>query len=54
MKNIVFIPNINLGNDRNKSYGYSVESWRRWCDKNNVVFVTNAKNKKKKGCLENP
>ena len=34
MKNIVFIPNIDLGNGRNSSYKYSIKSWKAWCDKN--------------------
>ncbi len=33
MKNIVFIPNINLGDDRNRSYECSVKSWKHFCDK---------------------
>tara|TARA_R100000458_G_C8272735_1_gene247588 strand:+ start:1738 stop:2505 length:768 start_codon:yes stop_codon:yes gene_type:complete len=32
MKNIVFIPNINLGNTRSKSYEYSIKSWKAFCD----------------------
>ena len=30
-KNIVFIPNIDIGNGRNKSYNYSLDSWKRFC-----------------------
>ena len=33
-KNIVFIPNIKLGDGRNDSYQYSVDSWRQFCEKN--------------------
>jgi len=33
MKNIVFIPSIDLGNRRNRSYEYSVKSWKHFCDK---------------------
>ena len=33
MKNIVFIPNINLGDGRNSSYHYSVKSWKNFCKK---------------------
>ena len=33
MKNIVFIPSIDLGNRRNMSYEYSVKSWKHFCDK---------------------
>ena len=39
MKNIVFIPNINLGNGRNKSYSHSINSWKHWCDKNNCELI---------------
>ena len=39
-KNVVFIPNIDLGNGRNSSYHYSIDSWKHWCDKNDVeLFV---------------
>ena len=30
MKNIVFIPNINLNNGRNNPYHYSILSWKKW------------------------
>lgn len=33
MKNVVFIPNIDLGNGRNKPYEYSIKSWKKFCDK---------------------
>ena len=39
MKNIVFIPNIDLGNGRNTPYHYSIKSWKKWCDANNVEFI---------------
>ena len=39
MKNVVFIPNINLGNGRSDSYSYSVNSWKAWCDKNNCELL---------------
>ena len=40
MKNIVFIPNIDLGTARSDSYHYSVKSWKKWCDKNDCeLFV---------------
>jgi hypothetical protein len=39
MKNIVFIPNIDLGNDRSNSYHYSVKSWKHWCDKNDCELL---------------
>ena len=33
MKNVVFIPNIDLGNGRNEPYEYSIKSWKHFCDK---------------------
>ena len=40
MKNIVFIPNIDLGNGRSSPYNLSVKSWKSWSDKNNCeLFV---------------
>ena len=39
MKNVVFIPNINLGDGRNNSYHYSVKSWKHWCDNNNSELL---------------
>ena len=39
MKNIVFIPNIELSNNRSTSYHYSVKSWKYWCDKNNCDLI---------------
>jgi hypothetical protein len=33
MKNVVFIPNIDLGDNRNEPYKYSIESWKHFCDK---------------------
>ena len=42
MKNIVFIPNINLGDNRSNPYRYSIASWEKWCDKNNCeLFILN-------------
>ena len=38
-KNVVFIPNIDLGNGRNNSYHYSVKSWKHWCDKNDCELL---------------
>ena len=32
MRNVVFIPNIDLGDGRNKSYSYSINSWKHFCD----------------------
>ena len=39
MKNVVFIPNINLGNGRSDNYNYSINSWKQWCDKNNCELI---------------
>ena len=39
MNNVVFIPNIDLGNGRANSYHYSVKSWKNWCDKHDCEFV---------------
>ena len=39
MKNVVFIPNIELGDGRNNSYHYSVDSWSRWCKKNDCELL---------------
>ena len=39
MKNIVFIPNISLGNGRSNSYQYSIDSWRHFCSKNDCELV---------------
>ena len=33
MKNVVFIPNIDLGNGRNEPYEYSIKSWKHFCKK---------------------
>ena len=39
MKNVVFIPNINLGDNRSNPYKYSIASWKKWCEKNNCDLV---------------
>ena len=39
MKNVVLIPNIDLGDGRSDSYSYSVRSWKRWCNKNNYELL---------------
>ena len=39
MKNIVFIPNINLSDGRSTPYHYSVKSWKKWCDKNKIELI---------------
>ena len=48
MSNIVFIMDIDIGgegryaSERRSSYGYSISSWRKWCDKNDCeLFVLN-------------
>ena len=38
-KNVVFIPNIDLGNGRSTPYQYSIKSWQEWCDKHDVVLL---------------
>ena len=38
-KDVVFIPNINLGDNRATPYHYSVKSWKHWCDKNDVLLL---------------
>ena len=37
--NVVFLPTIDLGNNRNSSYKYAVDSWKNWCDKNNCELL---------------
>lgn len=37
--NVVFIPNIDLKNGRNNPYHYSVKSWQKWCNKNNIKLI---------------
>jgi lipopolysaccharide biosynthesis glycosyltransferase len=39
MPNVVFIPNIDLGNNRNDSYKYSIKSWKYWCNIHNCELV---------------
>jgi len=40
MKNIVFIPNIKVGNGaRSISYQYSINSWKHFCDKHNCELL---------------
>jgi lipopolysaccharide biosynthesis glycosyltransferase len=39
MKNIVFIPNIAVGDGRSTPYHYSVKSWQHWCDANDIRLV---------------
>lgn len=39
MKNVVFVPNINLGDGRNKCYDYSIKSWKYWCEKNDCDLL---------------
>ena len=37
--NIVFIPNIDLGNNRSTPYHYSIKSWQKWSEQYNNVKV---------------
>jgi hypothetical protein len=37
--NIVFIPNISLGNDRNTPYHYSIKSWQKWSEQYDDIKV---------------
>ena len=37
--NVVFIPNIDLGDGRANSYYYSIDSWKQWCNKNNCELL---------------
>ena len=39
MSNIVFIPNISTGDDRNTPYHYSVKSWQKWAEQYEDVVV---------------
>jgi len=39
MKNVVFLPNINLKDNRSNSYHYSAKSWEFWCSKNDTLFI---------------
>ena len=40
MKNIVFIPNIKVGDGaRSISYQYSINSWKHFCDKHNCELL---------------
>ena len=48
MKNIVFMMDIDIGGDgryasnRRFGYKYSIDSWKKWCDKNNCeLFILN-------------
>ena len=39
MKNVVFIPNIDLGNGRSDKYNCCIKSWKWWCNKNNCELL---------------
>ena len=39
LRNIIFIPNIDLGNDRSASYHYSVDSWKVWAENNDCELL---------------
>mgnify|MGYP006409734491 CR=1 FL=1 len=38
-KNVVFIPNIDCGDGRNKPFHYSVKSWDKWAEQHDDVEV---------------
>ena len=38
-KNIIFIPNINTGNNRNTPYHYSIKSWKKWAKQYDDIEV---------------
>jgi len=37
-KNVVFMLNIDMGNNRNTPYHYSINSWKKWCKDNDIFF----------------
>ena len=37
--NIVFIPNISLGDNRSTPYHYSIKSWQKWAEQYKDVKV---------------
>ena len=39
MKDIVFIPNINTGDNRSTPYHHSVNSWKKWAEQYDTVEV---------------
>lgn len=39
MKNIVFIPNIDLNNGRSTPYHYSIKSWKKWAEQYKDIQV---------------
>ena len=39
MKNVVFIPNIDLGTGRSDKYDCCIKSWKWWCNKNNCELL---------------
>jgi lipopolysaccharide biosynthesis glycosyltransferase len=39
MKNVIFIPNIAVGDGRSTPYHYSVKSWKRWGELNDVLVI---------------
>ena len=38
-KNIVFIPNVDLGDGRSSNYKYSIDSWKAWGAKNDIRVI---------------
>jgi len=39
MKNVIFIPNIAVGDGRSTPYHYSVKSWKLWGELNDVLVI---------------
>lgn len=37
-RNVVYIQNVDLGNNRATPYHFSIKSWKAWCEKNDVTF----------------
>ena len=37
--NIVFIPNIDTKNNRNRPYHFSIKSWKKWAEQFNDIQV---------------
>ena len=37
--NVVFIPNIDLGDGRSDKYNYCINSWKHWCNKNDCELL---------------
>ena len=43
MRNVVFMMDVDIKGDgryassRRAAYKYSIDSWKKWCDKNNIL-----------------